>query len=103
MIAVIGGLVWVTQWMTRDSPVEKEQKQVEQLSAGQTFALAIEIMDGEPHCTQSMASGNRLYQYCRKCKLIQLFVDRDDIASCPWASLLTAQTSALRSGSVTIG
>lgn len=80
LIAVIGGVLWVTQRITRESPVEKERKQVEQLRPGQTFARAIEIMDDEPHYTEKLASGNRIYQYIRKWERIQLLVDPDDIS-----------------------
>ncbi|WP_406003370.1 hypothetical protein [Streptomyces sp. NBC_00829] len=80
LIAVIGGAVWVVHGVTRDSPVEKEQKLVEQLRPGQTLDRATEIMDNKPHYTQRLASGNRLYQYNRKWERIQLLVDPDNIS-----------------------
>ncbi|WP_406498723.1 hypothetical protein OHB06_51540 [Streptomyces sp. NBC_01604] len=80
LIAVIGGAVWVAHELTRDSPVEKEQKLVEQLRPGQTLDRAIEIMDDKPHYTQRLASGNRVYQYNRKWERIQLLVDPDNIS-----------------------
>ncbi|MFF8387863.1 hypothetical protein ACF053_30060 [Streptomyces kanasensis] len=80
LIAVIGGAVWVAHELTQDSPVEKEQKLVEQLRPGQTLDRAIEIMDDKPHYTQRLASGNRIYQYNRKWERIQLLVDPDRIS-----------------------
>lgn len=80
LIAVIGGAVWVVQRITGDSPVEKEQKLVEQLRPGQTLDRATEIMDDRPHYTQRLASGNRVYQYNRKWERIQLLVDPDNIS-----------------------
>ncbi|MFG2525691.1 hypothetical protein [Streptomyces sp. NPDC048527] len=79
LFAVAGGVAWGVQWISRDSPVEKEEKLVEQLRPGQTLERTTEIMDDKPHYSQRLESKNRIYQYNRKWERIQLLVDPDNI------------------------
>lgn len=75
LIAVAGGVVWLATKIREDSPVEKEQKLVQRLVAGQSFNRAVQIMDEQPHYTVRLASGNTMHQYDREWERIQLLVD----------------------------